>query len=184
MDFSNSFYYFFSATPQVLAAILGLFGVLVVFKIQSSKSNLIGFGQSVLDVIEFEINRDQILIKGVLNSKVKRAIKVSVYMLDIEGNGRNIQSIELKHETIDNIKDSFRLQKDILDRLIHSIVNLSILTTIQIVLCLAVLPFGGFILKHPVILLTLFLFVIGETIYNLWGFLKLLRITLDTWAVI
>jgi len=35
LEMSNSFYYFFSTTPQVLAAILALFGVFVIFKIQT-----------------------------------------------------------------------------------------------------------------------------------------------------
>ena len=46
---SNSFYYFFSATPQVLAGILALFGVFIIFKIQTLKSELIGIGQYILE---------------------------------------------------------------------------------------------------------------------------------------
>ena len=42
---SDSFYYFFSATPQVLGGILALFGVFVIFKIQTIKAELIASGQ-------------------------------------------------------------------------------------------------------------------------------------------
>ncbi len=46
---SNSFYYFFSAVPQVMGGILALFGVFIVFKIQAIESNIIGIGQSLLE---------------------------------------------------------------------------------------------------------------------------------------
>lgn len=37
----NSFFYFFSATPQALAAILALFGFFLVFKLQSLKEEML-----------------------------------------------------------------------------------------------------------------------------------------------
>ena len=48
---SNSFYYFFSAVPQVLAAILALFGVFVVFKIQNTETQLIAIGKSLKSLV-------------------------------------------------------------------------------------------------------------------------------------
>jgi hypothetical protein len=36
----NAYYYFFSATPQVLAGIIALFGVFVLFKLQALSNEL------------------------------------------------------------------------------------------------------------------------------------------------
>jgi len=47
IDFENAFYYFFSTIAQVLAAILGLLGVFLFFKLQSLKRTIIGFGERV-----------------------------------------------------------------------------------------------------------------------------------------
>ncbi|MEI6048534.1 MAG: hypothetical protein WCS03_06515 [Bacteroidota bacterium] len=44
----NSFYYFFSSTPQVLGGIWALFGVFVLFKIQSLTTDLISISKELL----------------------------------------------------------------------------------------------------------------------------------------
>jgi hypothetical protein len=162
-------------------ALLGLFGVLVIYKIQSAKSNLIGFGQSVLDVIKYEIQTT--LTKGVLNSNIVRALKVSIFMQDIEGINRAIQTIELKHETIDNIKKSYDIEKQLIDTLIKSTIRLSILTVVLISICLAVLPLGGFFLKHQILLIILFVIVTLATIYNLMMFIHLLYLSFKSWGL-
>jgi hypothetical protein len=51
---SNSFYYFFSAVPQVLSGILALFGVFVIFKVQTLKSHLFGIVPAILNEMENE----------------------------------------------------------------------------------------------------------------------------------
>jgi len=47
----NSFYYFFSATPQVLATILALFGFFLIFKIQALKDELIVKASDILEYV-------------------------------------------------------------------------------------------------------------------------------------
>ena len=49
MDTNNSFYYFFSTVPQVLGAVLALFGVFVIFKIQTIQQDLLGLAKSIMD---------------------------------------------------------------------------------------------------------------------------------------
>lgn len=53
---TNSFYYFFSAAAQVLAAILALFGVFVIFKIQSLTSELLEEGRKLEHIVTSKIS--------------------------------------------------------------------------------------------------------------------------------
>jgi hypothetical protein len=53
----NSFYYFFSATPQVLGGILALFGVFVIYRIQAITSELKGICQYIIDESDHIIRR-------------------------------------------------------------------------------------------------------------------------------
>ncbi len=46
---NNSFYYFYSATPQVLSGVLALFGVFVIFKIQTIKSEILSIGLNIYE---------------------------------------------------------------------------------------------------------------------------------------
>jgi hypothetical protein len=62
----NSFYYFFSAVPQVLGGVLALFGVFVVFKVQSLKSQLLGIAKTFVqkrDTFNNQSDKDCILNK-------------------------------------------------------------------------------------------------------------------------
>ena len=74
----NSFYYFFSAVPQVLGSVLGLLGVFVIFKVQHIRKQIFGIGQSVLDEIErtkwneLNVNKTNPLLKSLLNKAIHK----------------------------------------------------------------------------------------------------------------
>lgn len=48
VNFENSLLYYFSATPQVVGALVGLLGVFLLFKFQSLNKSIIGFGEQIL----------------------------------------------------------------------------------------------------------------------------------------
>jgi hypothetical protein len=178
MDYTNSFYYFFSATPQVIAAILGLFGILVIFKLQSAKSSLLGYGESILNVIKYEINGN--LTEGTLNSTIKSAIQNAIHQQSINGLEKAIFSITIKNEKITQIQKAFVLQKDVSNNLIRFTIIMSITSSLLIGLCLAIIPFGQAILKSNFTYI-IFAVVTALVVLTLVGFIGLLRSALKSW---
>ena len=47
----NSFYYFFSAVPQVLGGVLALFGVFVLYKIQTLKDEQVSIASDINQIL-------------------------------------------------------------------------------------------------------------------------------------
>jgi hypothetical protein len=189
MDLSNSFYYFFSAAPQVLGALLGLFGVLVIFKMQSVKNNLIGISTGVVNSLKYEIiNGDS--ANEDYYTHVARSIYTGISANAITVIEKTIQEIEIKNgtsdklkEVIESVKDAYSKEREVMDELIKATIFVSIETVVLIIICLTVLPFGEFILKSIDIFFFIVIMVIGFIIHDLIGFVKLLRITLNTWVI-
>ena len=155
----NSFYYFFSATPQVLAAILALFGVFVIFKIQNLKSQMIAIGSSILDQkISITKSDDLKLTIKVANILILDRIEKAIQRNDIEGLKSTIDLIEDKDFMI--YRKTFNNLHLFLKVLIHNTIASSIFTSITIIICLTLIPFGDLIIVNIYVLYSLFFLVI------------------------
>lgn len=160
----NSFFYFFSATPQVLGGVMALLGVFVIFKIQTIKSQLIGIGKSIYNEAKELIDKNN----PSFTSEIKQAIKRK----DIHELKRVFDSIE--KEDFGFHHKAYQQLYDFHINLMRATILLSIFTAVTIILCLSVIPFGTFFLKYPCLLYILFIAVIASIIICLGGFLFIL----------
>jgi len=173
---TNSFYYFFSATPQVLAAILALFGVFVIFKVQTIKSELLAFGQVINNRFANLVEPGEILKDDAPTKNFRKAIRDSIYKC-IHSKDMD----ELK-EIIDGINDENKYKvvcDDIIDdndyninqkkfikeytnlrKIINRTIYLSLLTAFVIIICLATIPLDNYIHCNIFLLNYLFGFVL------------------------
>ena len=156
----NSFYYFFSATPQVLAAILALFGLFVVFKIQDIKNQLLGIGQSIIDEVQSPVNWKK---RYSLNASKDNFQSVPEFKNKI--NERNIKELQnlihqIEHPSYTIFKDKYNELYSSRENLINNTTRWSIVTAIIIVFCLVILFLDNCILNHTTILYILFAILI------------------------
>lgn len=147
---SNSFYYFFSAVPQVLGGILALFGVFVVFKIQISRTLLFGIGKSIFDLS----NEQFIMQHTALDSSTTTDITSYIQKGNTKGLYDTIKKIHSESFTI--MRDRYVSVYDGLQKLINRTIIWSIITTTTIVICLIVIPLGNYMLTHIYVLYSLF----------------------------
>lgn len=213
----NSFYYFFSATPQVLGGVLALFGVFVVFKIQELKAQLIGLLQTLhnlyerkpfYDIIDLDqpifdriyqslkIGNPLIPIKDVksIKSKVlhltadynreKELLEGSKYSDEYESLLKKIDKNDSYFIVLNNFDTVFKNYESI----INSTIKWSIFTASTIVICLSIIPFGVFLLDHPILLKLLFLFLIMCIAASFFGLVYILNRALkkdknDKWLI-
>jgi len=153
----NSFYYFFSSTPQVLGGILALFGVFAIFKIQSLTTDLISIGKELLHWLQ------SYSLPSESNESMEERVKImpdiskSILTRDITYLKKSLKKIKIFKDTtsleirsrFDNI---YLIYKKLVDRTIHS----SIFTGIIIISCLLIIPFGKWLICYPVILCIIF----------------------------
>lgn len=173
---SNSFYYFFSTTPQVLAGILALFGVFIIFKIQTLKSELIGIGQYILEKGNRLIRIPSIGVKFSKtenNTSILDRIEKDISRNDIKGLKSTIELIDYQDFELSIRK--YNNVSDFLQSLIKSTIKWSIYTAIVIILCLAAIPFGDLILKNVYILYSLFTIMIVCITLSFYGLISILR---------
>jgi hypothetical protein len=165
---NNSFFYFFSATPQVLAAILALFGFFLIFKIQALKGELI---VKAMDILEYVRSMDKLdrgeneavseNINKIFHSLTQsiRYKNVGILFKIICKDGKNLALNDLTYKTYSNqVNSTFKLQKSI----IESTIFFSILTILTIIACMTILAFGDFFLSKP------------DHLKDLYGFMLLL----------
>ena len=132
---SNSFYYFFSATPQVLAGILALFGVFVIFKIQTIRKQLTGIGQSIIDeVTRLKITHTVILNEKLNTNDILDYLNKAIHRDDIVGLKREIDLIDDQYFII--YWQRFNELYDFLQNLIRRTIIMTILTAFIILVCL------------------------------------------------
>jgi hypothetical protein len=164
---SNSFYYFFSATPQVLGGILALFGVFVIFKIQSLRNELITIGKTMISNVENYSDQSD----GILSIQIKAHTTFAVNRNDLKGLKSAFDIFSNKNNYF--YKEFYRVYssyKSIIRRTIY----LSVFTAFIIFLCLSVLPFGTFILCHAYLVYYLFFIVIDSIFICLFGLIYIL----------
>ena len=117
IDFENSFYYLFSTIPQVLGALIALFGVFLLFKFQSIKNTIISFGNQTLDYL----NNEQFLLdisdRDFNNSK--EYLKHGILRQDQETVASQVSGIDQQLKKIDE-KELTQNQKLILWKIKHN----------------------------------------------------------------
>jgi len=156
---SNSFYYFFSASAQVLAAILALFGVFVIFKIQTLTTELLEIGRKLKHLVT-NVSVSNKLEEG-------QQLQVLIFLMSAEFNKevfnlKNlIKTMKLDqtnllckvyigyHQNKIKFDDLYLTYKTIINKTIQT----SILTALLIVFCLGILPFGKFIDNNTTVML-------------------------------
>jgi hypothetical protein len=196
----NSFYYFFSATPQVLAAVLALFGVFVIFKIQTIKSELLSFGQIINSRVEYFISRDMPKMYLMDNYSVRSEIKTNVYKCIQSQDMKFLNVIlynisdevvhdeQLESDILQDIKEDtnflifkhkFIKEYSFLQDLIDDTISFSKITAVIIVICLIAIPIGNILLCQTVILYTLFGFIVVSMSYCFYGLITILKKSLN-----
>ncbi len=179
----NSFFYFFSAVPQVLAAVMALFGVFVIFKLQNLKEELVYYANNV-----------SLLIKSISDSRDTSDIYVA--------RSKNLAVLEqgIKYKDLYLIKDIIVNRIDrivqeraeyvffkkrfiflyVLQKLLKKLtLLLSAFSGLIILLCLATIPFSDFIGHHPEFQRWWFISIIISLLICLLGFIIILSFALD-----
>lgn len=185
---TDSFYYFFSAVPQVLAGILALFGVFVVFKIQTIKSDLLGITQDIIKKIEYletsPAHLDKSIFDGTIGVKTEMVTDLNRHFKrnNLKGLKSIIDDMLLIEYAFDDptglFVKNFVDVYNFLQTLIRGTINLSIFTAIIVTLSLAILPFGEIILQHSAILYFLFSLIIASIILCFYGLIYILTASL------
>jgi hypothetical protein len=160
----NSFYYFFSAVPQVLGGILALFGVFVLFKIQALTTELTSSATKLADyAYDYSDKNDDSTILSIRNNFSKtlrtwinsRNIDKIKYILDMNADNKLKQAHYYKSFSIE-FDEGYRIYKELIRRTINS----TAFTAGIIIFCLAIIPLGNWIICYPAILIAIFIAVI------------------------
>lgn len=170
----SSFYYFFSATPQVLGGILALFGVFVIFKIGAVKRQLLGLGSSVVDKLsDWQMKLGDIKLST--NNKTETIVDLiekAVEREDIVGLKRTLLLIDNPDFGI--ICGKYEKLHEFHNNLIHKTIIGSIFTAFTILFCLTAIPFGSYINSHECLLKILFIIALAATLISLSGLIYIL----------
>jgi hypothetical protein len=173
----NSFYYFFSAVPQVLGGVLALFGVFIVFKVQSLNSELYSIGSAVITKGNQLINVKEIA-KGVMKHVTMAEIGSCVDKADLKGLSEQFTTITDIQFMV--FKDVFNEKYSFLKMIIQRTIFASIYTAIVIFTALTMIPFGTFMTDHPIVLNIIFL-IMGVSIgMSFYLFIRILRTSLNS----
>ena len=138
----DTFYYFFSAVPQVLAGILAMFGVFTIFKLQAMQGNLIGLGDEI--IIDLQWNpRRRTKVKNVPEI-LKKRLEKAITRKDF---GEMLYHMEQITDIVntESYKENNRIFAQRLDkrkRIVRLTIRTSIFTAIWIMYCLIILPFA------------------------------------------
>ena len=184
----NSFYYFFSATPQVLAGMLALFGVFVIFKIQNIKSELLSVGQVIYNYV-LSLSGTMPIVIGVDDVR-KMKLKAFRDLLNQWILSKDVKKLRDQINKIDDkeicedyafqeFKKKYEKEYSFLINIINDTVKSSIFTAIIIIVCIMIIPFGNIIICHPIILNALFgavIICVGIIFYKL---IKILKISIE-----
>lgn len=165
---SNSFYYFFSATPQVLAAIMVMFGVIIMYRIPAIKTNLIGHAQIILD--ELKKNPNKSVSKEHTTPSIIKSLDNAIIMKEFPLLSYYIACIEkITDERLATMIQLYDARRRVLQRFIRMIIIMTLISSVTIMYCLFVIPFGEKILCTPNLLYSLFI-VVGILLISCFTF--------------
>ncbi|HVN57587.1 MAG TPA: hypothetical protein VMT63_04765 [Bacteroidales bacterium] len=174
MNINSSFYYFFSTTPQVLGAILALFGVFVIFKIQSMKSQLFGMGQTIIDDYWIKWGKSNALIlnDNIGNDDIITELNLSISRNSLSSLDNTINLVENKEFAL--YVKSFNNMNGFLKSLVNETILWSAFTSLTLFISLLIIPCGNFLLSHKTLLTTSFIFILICIFMCLVGMLLIL----------
>ena len=165
---SNSFYYFFSAIPQVLGGILALFGVFVIFKLQLFENQLLGMSRNMLDNCTlYPLHTDH-----VSSELIKSHLEDALNKKDVNELKQEVESIVGDHQ---GDRDAFIKHYNVMKSVKRNTIRWSIFTAIIIILSLALIPIGECVYRNHLlfgIIVTVMLTCICIVFY---GLIKILR---------
>jgi len=156
---SDSFYYFFSATPQVLSGLLAIFGAIVIFKVQNIKSELIGFAKSIQDEL-MEYLQTPNLLEDHTNFKITTELKKAIEKNDIIDLKVILDKLRFVFYDFATHCNRFLTVFEFYENLKSKTIKWSITTASIIIFCLSIIPLGELILKNEHFLTWIFLVVI------------------------
>lgn len=170
----NSFYYFFSAVPQVLGGLIALFGVFVIFKIQNTFTILKEIAQSVYDMGSKKIrSSNDKFTKRLSDASPLDEMKKAIERNDIS----NLKSIldDFTHKDFDSFKEKFFKELDNVHVIIKFTIYWSIFTAVLIIASLIILSQGSYLTCHPVLMQLIFWIVNTLLVVCFAGLVYLLR---------
>lgn len=199
----NSFYYFFSTTSQVLAAILALFGVFVIFKIQNLKDQLFaianrfdqGFanhvslksvlkdGVSMRNFIDNFSNED---LKGLNHAfEIIHAIFINTRK-EIENSTTSDSQLISQNQyrlttinTYEKFPINFKNLYNSRQKLIDNTIKLSISSAVVIIFSISIIPFAKFLCRHPFIVYLIFTSIIVCLVIIFYYLISILKESLQ-----
>ncbi len=116
IDFENSFLYFYSTIPQVLGALIALFGVFLLFKFQSLNNSIISFGKQISERLDNENflntieDRHLRLLKGNLKEGIIRQ-DIETVASQIAGINKILEDINFKTNFINDTDAELMAEK-------------------------------------------------------------------------
>jgi hypothetical protein len=170
---AESFYYFFSATPQVLSGLLAIFGAIVIFKVQSIKSEMIGFSKFIKDEIKEYLQLPNIN-DGQSNLKIISDLQKAINRNDISELKVIIDKLRFEYYDYATHCNRFLSVFEFYENLKRKTINWSIITAAIISFCLSIIPLGKFLLKHECLLTIVFLSAIIGLIICFVQFISIL----------
>lgn len=180
----NSFYYFFSSAAQVLAGILALFGVFVIFKVQALTTELTSTASKLQEfATSFSDRNDdntiltirhsfQLTLKTWIQSRNISKIK---YILDMNADDILKRNIQFNVLSVD-----FNQTYDIYANLIKHTIRSTVFTGFILLFCLAIIPFGKWIVCLPYILFPIFITTIISIVVSFRQLYLILKKSLNS----
>jgi hypothetical protein len=176
---SNSFYYFYSATPQVLGGIMALFAVFVIFKIQALKDELLSLAQYLHNTLhgisEKGESAEMQKKRGKLAWEIKRNIEAKNIVQVYEAIKRYNDELHTTNKVYKVRKERFDDVYSIKENLVSDTITASTITAFIVLFCLGILPFGKLVICHTIFMGIIFgvvLLCVGIIFYKLLSILK------------
>jgi hypothetical protein len=178
----NSFYYFFSAVPQVLGAIMALFGVFVLFKLQQLSTGLLILGENLHNAANNtsqshktdEVTRLLKLVRGVAKEVKYKNIN-GINQILISNTATIAEDSPLFVDIRKEFFSTYKLYSDMINKTKRS----TIVSACTIVFCFSLLPFGKWITCNQILLFIMFFVVLVSVGIIFYQLIKILKIALD-----
>lgn len=175
----NTYNYFFSSTPQVLAGIFGLFAVFIIFKINEIKNQINDIKNELLNELN-KYHRSFTEVKGDWGSKMrilteKRDFDNILPELDKIAGFANKNHIGQLEFTTNLFKERYDKATILKKELINKTIRASWITSIAIIYCLIMIIPGSFISHCLFWSIVAFLPAIALSIYIFFNLISIIK---------